>query len=115
MVFLEWWNFQTNSISDARSGADFKAAMWLLLNSEIKKIEEIYHKKNEVAKQKNSNGREMLLEMVVVFDYYLNKIFLIIFFYLNLFHCFLLFITFKYYILVLSMMFCNDKKFLAEG
>ncbi|KAG8186580.1 hypothetical protein JTE90_020873 [Oedothorax gibbosus] len=58
-----WWKFQENCISDARSGADLKAAMWLLLNSEIKKIEEIYHKKNEVVKQKNSDGRQMLLEM----------------------------------------------------
>ncbi|GIX84699.1 IQ and ubiquitin-like domain-containing protein [Caerostris extrusa] len=36
----KWWNSETKSISEVRSGADCKAAMWMLLNAEASKIEE---------------------------------------------------------------------------
>ncbi|GFV75151.1 IQ and ubiquitin-like domain-containing protein [Trichonephila clavipes] len=59
----KWWNCESKSISEVRSGADFKAAMWLLINAEVLKIEEINQRKNLFQLEKCFQSRENFLKI----------------------------------------------------
>ncbi|GIY10341.1 IQ and ubiquitin-like domain-containing protein [Caerostris darwini] len=58
----KWWNSESKSISEVRSGADCKAAMWMLLNEEASKIEEVNKKKNKFENENFSQNREKVLK-----------------------------------------------------
>ncbi|XP_035229046.1 IQ and ubiquitin-like domain-containing protein, partial [Stegodyphus dumicola] len=57
----KWWNFEVKAISEARSGADLKAAMWMLVNVEAKRIEEINQMKSATGKEKQLESRNKFL------------------------------------------------------
>ncbi|CAL1271195.1 unnamed protein product [Larinioides sclopetarius] len=57
-----WWDSETKSISEVRSGADCKAAMWLLINTEVTKIEKVNKKKDKFGQEQSIQRREKFLE-----------------------------------------------------
>ncbi|XP_055936588.1 IQ and ubiquitin-like domain-containing protein [Argiope bruennichi] len=58
----KWLNSETKSISEVRSGADCKAAMWLLVNSEVARIEDVNKKKDKFEHEQYIQRREKFLE-----------------------------------------------------